>query len=76
MARTASIKGGKFVLAYGQNAEVRGVAPEGVSTRDIYRGALPFVGLQVAVLAFIIAVPGLVDWLPRLAAALTPTPLT
>ena len=55
---------------------LRGVAPDEVSTRDIYRGALPFVGLQVAVLALIIAVPGLVDWLPRLAGALSPGPMT
>jgi TRAP-type mannitol/chloroaromatic compound transport system permease large subunit len=39
-------------------------------------GSLPFVGLQVAVLALIIAVPGLVDWFPRLAAAMTPKPQT
>ena len=52
------------------------MAPDEVSTRDIYRGALPFVGLQVAVLALIIAVPGLVDWLPRLAGGLSPGPMT
>ena len=44
-----------FALFY-----LRGVANEEVRTRDIYRGALPFVGLQVAVLALLIAVPGLV----------------
>ena len=60
-----------FALFY-----LRGVAPDDVSTRDIYRGALPFVGLQVAVLALIIAVPGLVDWLPRLAEVLSPGQLT
>lgn len=60
-----------FALFY-----LRGVAPDEVSTGDIYRGALPFVGLQVAVLALIIAVPGLVDWLPRLAGALSPGPMT
>jgi hypothetical protein len=43
---------------------------------DHYRGALPFVGLKVAVLALIIAVPGLVDWLPRLTAAMAPGPVT
>ncbi|QNJ33021.1 putative Tripartite transporter component domain protein [Synechococcus sp. PROS-9-1] len=37
---------------------------------------MPFVGLQVAVLALIIAVPDLVDWFPRLAAAMTPKPQT
>jgi len=51
-----------FALFY-----LRGVAPDEVSTRDIYKGALPFVGLQVAVLVLIIAVPGLVEWVPRLA---------
>jgi TRAP-type mannitol/chloroaromatic compound transport system permease large subunit len=60
-----------FALFY-----LRGVAPKHVRTRDIYRGALPFVGLQVAVLALIIAVPGLVDWLPRLTAAMAPGPVT
>lgn len=60
-----------FALFY-----LRGVAPDEVSTRDIYKGALPFVGLQVAVLALIIAVPGLVDWLPRLAGAMATGPLT
>ena len=60
-----------FALFY-----LRGVAPKDVSTRDIYRGALPFVGLQVAVLAFIIAVPGLVEWLPRLAAGVSSGPIT
>ena len=60
-----------FALFY-----LRGVAPDEVSTRDIYRGALPFVGLQVTVLALIIAVPGLVDWLPRVAGALSPGPMT
>ena len=39
-------------------------------------GSLPFVGLQVAVLALIIALPGLVDWLPRFAAAMAPMPQT
>ena len=60
-----------FALFY-----LRGVAPKEVSTRDIYRGALPFVGLQVAVLAFIIVVPGLVEWLPRLAAGVSSGPIT
>ena len=59
-----------FALFY-----LRGVANEEVRTRDIYRGALPFVGLQVAVLALLIAVPGLVEWLPRLAGAHGSNPL-
>tara|TARA_B100002051_G_C16743387_1_gene645806 strand:+ start:3020 stop:4405 length:1386 start_codon:yes stop_codon:yes gene_type:complete len=56
-----------FALFY-----LRGVAPKDIQTRDIYRGALPFIGLQVAVLALIIAFPGIVNWLPSLAAAIPP----
>ncbi len=43
---------------------LRSVAPDTVSTGDIYRGALPFVGLQLVVIAILIAFPGLVTWLP------------
>ncbi len=51
-----------FALFY-----LRGVAPTEISTREIYRGALPFVALQVFVLLIIISFPGLVNWLPNLA---------
>ena len=51
-----------FALFY-----LRGVAPNEIRTEEIYRGALPFVGLQVFVLIIIIAFPGLVNWLPNLA---------
>lgn len=36
---------------------LKGVAPEGVKTTDIYRGVLPFIAIQIAVLAIIIAFP-------------------
>ncbi|MEX1057881.1 MAG: TRAP transporter large permease subunit, partial [Natronospirillum sp.] len=48
-----------FALFY-----LRGVAPDSVSTRQIYEGALPFVGLQVIVIALLVAFPDLVTWLP------------
>ncbi len=51
-----------FALFY-----LRGVTPNSVTTREIYLGALPFVGLQIAVLVIIILVPGLVTWLPNMA---------
>ena len=44
-----------FALFY-----LRGVAPAEVSTGDIYRGVIPFVGLQLVALAIVIAYPGLV----------------
>ncbi len=49
-----------FALFY-----LRGVAPDGIATADIYRGAIPFVALQVLVLIAIAAVPQLVTWLPE-----------
>ena len=48
-----------FALFY-----LRGVAPPEVATTDIYRGAVPFIGLQVAVLLLVALVPVLATWLP------------
>jgi tripartite ATP-independent transporter DctM subunit len=50
-----------FALFY-----LRGVAPASVPTAAIWRGAIPFVALQVAALATLCAFPGLATWLPRL----------
>jgi tripartite ATP-independent transporter DctM subunit len=46
-----------FALFY-----LRGVAPPEVSTADIYRGALPFIGIQLVGLLLIIVYPQLVSW--------------
>ena len=43
---------------------LRGIAPDSLSTGDIYRGALPFVAMQLVALAVIAAFPGLTTWLP------------
>ena len=48
-----------FALFY-----LRGVAPPEVQTRDIYLGVLPFVMLQLALLAVLALWPALVTWLP------------
>ncbi|WP_318403510.1 TRAP transporter large permease [Photobacterium leiognathi] len=37
---------------------LKGVAPAGVTTRDIYRGVMPFIAIQIAVLASILVFPG------------------
>ena len=50
-----------FALFY-----LRGVAPKEVSTGSIYRGAVPFIALQLLVLVAIIAFPALVNWLPSI----------
>ncbi len=52
-----------FALFY-----LRGVAPPEVTTSDIYRGAIPFILLQILVLLLIIAFPGIVSFLPNLGA--------
>jgi tripartite ATP-independent transporter DctM subunit len=44
---------------------LRSVAPRAVRTPMIYRGALPFVALQVVVIGLLIAFPDLATWLPR-----------
>ena len=49
-----------FALFY-----LRGVAPPEVATLDIYRGVAPFVGLQLALMALLVAAPSLATWLPE-----------
>jgi tripartite ATP-independent transporter DctM subunit len=44
---------------------LRGVAPPEVSTRDIYRGIVPFVALQLLGLVMCFFFPGLTTWLPK-----------
>ncbi len=48
-----------FALFY-----LRGVAPQSVTTAHIYRGAIPFVAIQIFALLLIAAFPDLVTWLP------------
>lgn len=48
-----------FALFY-----LRGVAPPEVSTGQIYRGIIPFVGLQILALLILAAFPDLATWLP------------
>ena len=43
---------------------LRGVAPNSVSTGMIYKGAIPFVFLQVVAIALLFIFPALVLWLP------------
>ncbi|HED34444.1 MAG TPA: TRAP transporter large permease subunit [Gammaproteobacteria bacterium] len=48
-----------FALFY-----LRGVAPAGVRTMDIYRGVIPFILIQLIVMALIAWWPQLATWLP------------
>ena len=44
---------------------LRGVAPPEVTTGDIYRGIVPFVGMQIIALLLVFEFPGLATWLPK-----------
>lgn len=49
-----------FALFY-----LRGVTPQSVPTKAIYRGVLPFVALQLLLLLLLFAFPTLATWLPE-----------
>jgi tripartite ATP-independent transporter DctM subunit len=44
---------------------LKSVCPPEVKTMDLYRGIIPFVGIQILVLGIIAAWPQLVTWLPK-----------
>ncbi|UTA47965.1 TRAP transporter large permease subunit [Simiduia sp. 21SJ11W-1] len=50
-----------FALFY-----LRGVAPDSVATAQIYRGVVPFIVIQLLLLALLALEPGIVSWLPNL----------
>ena len=50
-----------FALFY-----LRGVAPKSISTQHIYRGVMPFIGIQLLVLAMVAKWPELTTWLPKI----------
>ncbi len=53
-----------FALFY-----LRGAAPPSIETMQIWRGAVPFICLQLLMIALVAAVPALATWLPSLAAS-------
>ncbi|QDO97409.1 TRAP transporter large permease subunit [Ferrovibrio terrae] len=44
---------------------LRGVAPPQVTTMDIYKGVVPFIGLQVSAVVILFYTPSIATWLPR-----------
>jgi tripartite ATP-independent transporter DctM subunit len=50
-----------FALFY-----LRGVAPAEVTTADIYRGVIPFIAIQLVMLALLAVWPALATWLPAI----------
>lgn len=45
---------------------LKGVAPPSVKTSHLYKGILPFIGIQLVMLTLIITFPEIVTWLPSL----------
>ncbi|MDX1498091.1 MAG: hypothetical protein R3352_11085 [Salinisphaeraceae bacterium] len=45
---------------------LRGVAPAEVSTGQIYRGVVPYIVIQLGMLAMLALFPALATWLPGL----------
>ncbi len=46
---------------------LRGVAPASISTMDIYKGVMPFIFIQILVMALLVMWPALATWLPGIA---------
>lgn len=53
-----------FALFY-----LRGAVPDALATSDLYRGVLPFIGLQLLMLLLLALWPALATWLPGFLAA-------
>jgi TRAP-type mannitol/chloroaromatic compound transport system permease large subunit len=51
-----------FALFY-----MKGVAPQGITISNIYKGIIPFVILQVIAVAIVFNFPEIVTWLPKVA---------
>jgi len=49
-----------FALFY-----LKGVAPPGVATKQIYRGIVPFIIIQLILISLVITFPQIVTWLPN-----------
>jgi TRAP-type mannitol/chloroaromatic compound transport system permease large subunit len=50
-----------FALFY-----LRGVAPAEISTGQIYRGVMPYIGIQLVMLCILAYWPQIATWLPEL----------
>ena len=50
-----------FALFY-----LRGVAPKEIRTGQIYKGVVPFIAIQLAMLGILAFWPGLATWLPKI----------
>ena len=45
---------------------LRGVAPNEIQTRNMYKGVMPFIGIQVLAIIIVALFPSIATWLPNL----------
>jgi tripartite ATP-independent transporter DctM subunit len=45
---------------------LRGVAPKEIQTKNIYRGVMPYIGIQVLAIIIVAMFPSIATWLPNL----------
>jgi TRAP-type mannitol/chloroaromatic compound transport system permease large subunit len=45
---------------------MKGVSPAGTTINQVYRAAVPFIIIDIAAIAFIMAFPGVMLWLPNM----------
>ena len=45
---------------------LRGVAPDEIQTRNMYKGVMPFIGIQVLAIIIVALFPSIATWLPNL----------
>ena len=45
---------------------LRGVAPKEIQTRNIYKGVMPYIGIQVLAIIIVAVFPSIATWLPNL----------
>ena len=43
---------------------LRGVAPDNIQTRNMYKGVIPFIGIQILAILIVGFYPGIATWLP------------
>ena len=44
----------------------RGVAPNEIQTKNMYKGVMPFIGIQVLAIIIVALFPSIATWLPNL----------
>ena len=44
---------------------LRGVAPPEIQTKNIYRGVIPYIGIQIIAIIVVGFIPEIATWLPR-----------